>query len=80
MNNEIELLSDEEERDLISAHEMTGEPIEKLREWRKAKILEEFQHDANKSWEQIQDGDFVQEVPEVSDTVTSFTSININVH
>jgi len=80
MNNEIELLSDEEERDLISAHKMTGEPIEKLREWRKAKILEEFQHDANKSWEQIQDGDFVQEVPEVSDNVTSFTSININVH
>ena len=53
MNNEIELLNDEEEKDLISAHEMTGEPIEKLREWRKAKILEDFQEEALASFTAI---------------------------
>ena len=71
MNNEIELLSDEEEQDLIFAHELTGEPIEKLREWRKAKILEDFQEEALASWNQ-QD--------KVNKNITSFTSININVH
>tara|TARA_B100000768_G_scaffold141692_1_gene133464 strand:+ start:458 stop:670 length:213 start_codon:yes stop_codon:yes gene_type:complete len=70
MNNEIELLSDEEEQDLIFAHEMTGEPIEKLREWRKAKILEDFQEEALASWNR----------EDMDKKVSSFTAININVH
>ena len=70
MNNEIELLSDEEEQDLIFAHEMTGEPIEKLREWRKAKILEDFQAEALASWCR----------EDMNKKVSSFTPININVH